>query len=97
MEEIFTQKFWILFQYTTKLDKGDYTIKLQIRHEKKDLLEKLSEISIAAIIKLPNPISLDVYASHSQALVFGKKLSLAGAVSGKTRLPLYISPIYSEK
>ena len=30
-----------MYQYTAKLEKGDYTLRLHVRHEKKDLLEKV--------------------------------------------------------
>jgi tripeptidyl-peptidase-2 len=58
-----------------KLDKGDYTIKMHIRHERRELLEKIIEIPIQLVQKLQNQISLDVYSSHHQATIFGKKSS----------------------
>ena len=33
--------FLHMYQYTAKLEKGDYTLRLHVRHEKKDLLEKV--------------------------------------------------------
>lgn len=58
-----------------KLDKGDYTIKMQIRHERRELLEKIVDIPIQLVQKLQNQISLDVYNSQHQATIFGKKSS----------------------
>lgn len=58
-----------------KLDKGDYTIKMHIRHERRELLEKIVEMPIQLVQKLQNQISLDVYSSQHQATIFGKKSS----------------------
>ncbi|XP_014283046.1 tripeptidyl-peptidase 2 isoform X1 [Halyomorpha halys] len=84
-------------KYTVKLEKGDYTIRLQIRHEKRELLEKLTELQMQIQCKLPSPISLDIYPSHSQALIWGKKLSGATIPCGRYRLPLYVAPLHGEK
>ncbi|KAL1115752.1 hypothetical protein AAG570_006042 [Ranatra chinensis] len=84
-------------KYTIKLEKGDYTIRQQVRHEKRDLLDKLTDIPMLIAQKLPNPVSLDVYSSHSQALVGGKKLSFATIPSGKYRLPIYVAPLHNDK
>lgn len=111
-ENEFESQLWMLFdsnkqlmasgdaypcKYTVKLEKGDYVIKLQIRHEKRDLLDKLSELPLQVSNKLPSPLHLDIYPSHAQALVFGKKLSGGTVPAGKYRLPLYISPLHGEK
>lgn len=58
-----------------KLDKGDYIVKMHVRHERRDLLEKITDLPIQLIQKLQNQISLDVYGTHHQATIFGKKVS----------------------
>ncbi|XP_014239284.1 tripeptidyl-peptidase 2 isoform X2 [Cimex lectularius] len=111
-ESEFESQLWMLFdsnkqyiasgdaypkKYNVKLDKGDYTIKLQIRHEKRDLLEKLFETPMMLWQKLQNPISLDVYATQHAAVLQTKKLNSGLVPSGTYRLPIYISPIQNEK
>ncbi|XP_076397926.1 tripeptidyl-peptidase 2 isoform X1 [Megachile rotundata] len=78
-----------------KLEKGDYTLKIHIRHEKKDLLDKLTEMPFLLSHKLSNPITLDVYASRSQAIIGGKKMIAASVPPGHI-LPLYIAPLSNE-
>lgn len=48
---------------------------MHVRHERRDLLEKILDLPIQILQKLPNPIILDVYSSHHQATIFGKKSS----------------------
>lgn len=78
------------------MEKGDYTIKLQIRHDKKEYLDKLTDTSMLLNQKLPTAISLDVYSSHSQAIIGDKKAAFGHALSSCT-LPLYIAPLSSDK
>lgn len=47
--------------------------------------------------KLANNISLDIYGSHSQALVQGKKLNYASIPTGCSFTPIYISPLHNDK
>lgn len=56
-----------------KLDKGDYTIKMHVRHERRELLDKIIDLPIQVVQKLQNQINLDVYSNHYQATIFGKK------------------------
>lgn len=79
-----------------KLDKGDYTIRLQVRHEKKDCLEKVSEASLLVNFKLANALTLDVYKSFNQAIIAGKKISTAQLLSG-THRPLYVAPLNNDR
>jgi tripeptidyl-peptidase-2 len=72
-------------------------IKQQVRHEKADLLEKLSDLPMLVMQKLSSPINLEVYSMHSQALIVGKKLSFASIPAGKYRLPIFIAPINNDK
>lgn len=57
------------------MDKGDYTIKMNIRHDRRELLDKIADLPIQLVQKLQNHLSVDVYTSHYQATIFGKKLS----------------------
>lgn len=78
-----------------KLEKGDYTLKIHVRHEKKDLLDRLTEMPFLVSHKLSNPINLDVYASQSQAIIGGKKMIAASVPPGHI-LPLYVAPLTNE-
>ncbi|XP_078038479.1 tripeptidyl-peptidase 2-like [Augochlora pura] len=78
-----------------KLEKGDYTLKMHVRHEKKDLLDRLVDMPLLLSQKLSNPITLDVYASQSQAIIGGKKMVAASIPPGHI-LPLYIAPMTNE-
>ncbi|XP_055627054.1 tripeptidyl-peptidase 2 isoform X2 [Toxorhynchites rutilus septentrionalis] len=110
-ESEFESQFWMLFDsnkmmigcgdaYSNdsylKLEKGDYMIRLQIRHEKKDWLEKISEANLLANIKLANSLSLDIYKSYNQAIISGKKVTTCAFPAGVTR-PIYLAPITNEK
>ena len=44
-------------KYPMKLDKGDYTLRLHIRHEKVELLERITDIDMTLYIKLNNDVS----------------------------------------
>ncbi|XP_076685935.1 tripeptidyl-peptidase 2-like isoform X2 [Andrena cerasifolii] len=78
-----------------KLEKGDYTLKMHVRHEKKDLLDRLTDMPLLLSQKLSNPITLDVYASQSQAIIGGKKM-VAASISPGHILPLYVAPMTNE-
>lgn len=79
-----------------KLEKGDYTIRLQVRHEKKDCLEKVSEASLLVNYKLASTLTLDVYKSFNQAVIAGKKITSAQLLSG-THRPLYVAPVNNDR
>nr|XP_012225494.1 PREDICTED: tripeptidyl-peptidase 2 [Linepithema humile] len=83
-------------QYTIqKLEKGDYTLKMHVRHEKRDLLERLTDMPLLLSQKLSTPINLDIYANHSQAIIGGKKMVAASIPPGHV-LPLYVAPLSNE-
>lgn len=68
---------------------------MQVRHEKRELLERLTEMPVLLTQKLSSQITLDVYASQSQAIVGGKKMVAASVPPGHI-LPLYIAPLTNE-
>lgn len=69
---------------------------MHIRHDKKDYLDKLADTPLLLNQKLPNPITLDVYNSHSQAVIGGKKAMFGHTICSST-VPLYIAPLSSDK
>lgn len=79
-----------------KLSKGEYTIKVQVRHEKKDLLEKVNEATLTATFKLSPPLGLDIYTSYKAALLGEKKVTSI-TVPASRPVPFYIAPLSAEK
>ncbi|XP_064541466.1 tripeptidyl-peptidase 2 [Drosophila montana] len=109
-EAEFESQMWMLFDvnktlvatgdahshtFFTKLEKGEYTVRLQVRHEKRELLEKISEANLIAAYKLANMLSFDFYDSYNQCIVSGRKITSA-KVRETTKM-LYIAPIAQEK
>lgn len=84
------------FQYTYRLEKGDYTVRLQVRHEKRELLERVKDVPLLIQHKLSSSLSLDVYSTHSNALVGGKKFSTQTLTRGEI-CPLYVTPLPDDK
>ena len=79
-----------------KVEKGDYVLKLHIRHEKKDLLDKMVDQPLLLNQKLPSALSLDVYGSWAQATTSGKKLEKGSLPQGQT-VPIYIAPLTDDR
>lgn len=111
-ESVFESQLWMLFDtnkmmiacgdaYSSgtniKLEKGDYTIRLQVRHEKKDLLEKVNDTALIIQHKLASNLALDVYDHYNQAVIGGKKsttVHLNGSVKPKC---FYVAALPNEK
>ena len=85
----------INFQYNVKLDKGDYTLLLQVRHEKRDQLEKLKDVVMLLNHKLPTPVTLDVYSSLPKAYA-AKKINSLTLLKGQI-YPLFVAPLATDK
>ncbi|XP_052750158.1 tripeptidyl-peptidase 2 [Galleria mellonella] len=83
-------------KYSVKLEKGDYVLRLNVRHDNRALLERLQELPVLVQQRLAQTIALDVYCSHSQAITGGKKFVTASLSNGTT-LPLYIAALPSDK
>lgn len=80
-----------------KLDKGDYIVKMHVRHERQDLLEKITDLPIQLVQKLQNQISLDVYGSHHQATISGKKSSNFIITPHSNLVTLHIGSLANDK
>ncbi|XP_035787655.1 tripeptidyl-peptidase 2-like [Anopheles albimanus] len=79
-----------------RLEKGDYTVRLQVRHEKRELLEKLTDANLIVNFKLPSSLSVDVHKSYNQVFTCSKKLTNCLLPAGACR-PIYLAPIGNEK
>jgi tripeptidyl-peptidase-2 len=110
-ENVYESQLWMLYdsnkqllqsgdaythQYSVKLEKGDYTIRVQVRHEKRDLLERLKDVALLVQHKLPAPLTLDAYSSHQMALTGGKKFSVVGLSKGAMS-PVYVTSLPEDK
>lgn len=47
--------------HSHKLIKGSYTVRFAVRHESKEVLDKLKEIPVSVVLKLPTKIKLKFY------------------------------------
>ncbi|KAK7483877.1 hypothetical protein BaRGS_00024894 [Batillaria attramentaria] len=82
--------------YNVKLDKGEYTILLQIRHEKRESLERLRDMVILLCRKLPATLGLDVYGTWSNALACGKKMTSVTLAKGAVT-PMFLGTLPDDK
>ena len=74
------------------MDKGDYVVKLQIRHESVPLLERLSDVPIHVQHKLQSSVSLTLYDSYRNAITDGKKFT-AQTLRPHTLCPIYVTSL----
>ena len=79
-----------------KVDKGDYTLLLQVRHDKKASLEKLKSLIVLLHFKLPSQLVYDLHTTWQAALVGGKKMNSA-AIKKTELLPVFCAPLPDDK
>ncbi|KJE96994.1 tripeptidyl-peptidase 2 [Capsaspora owczarzaki ATCC 30864] len=77
--------------YALKLDKGDYVVRLQLRHEKIDVLERCKDfpVMIERSLTKSQEVSLDIFPSYKAALANGARVR-AQTVAPGSILPCYI-------
>ena len=73
-----------------------YFCTLQVRHEKKDLLEKVNEVVMHASFKLASSVSLDIYKSFNTAILANNKKITSLPMTGSATKPIYIAPLSAE-
>ncbi|KAF2360373.1 Peptidase S8A tripeptidyl peptidase II arthropoda [Trinorchestia longiramus] len=84
-------------KYTIKLEKGDYVVRQHVRHEKTELLEKMQDMPMTIISKLPQEVKLDAHSTYYSSVTGGKKMGFTVMQPGET-LPVFFSmPNLQEK
>ena len=72
-------------------------MKAYIRHDRRDVLDKMTDLPMSLSLKLSTPISVDFYTSYTQASIMGKKCSSLTVPKGYT-VPIYATaPSINEK
>ncbi|XP_029189240.2 tripeptidyl-peptidase 2-like isoform X1 [Acropora millepora] len=82
-------------RYTVKLDKGDYVLKLQVRHDNKDQLEKIKDTVVLIEQKISSAVTLDTHSSRLASMKATKFSSCTRAVGSSC--PVYIMPLADDK
>ena len=84
-------------KWTVKVDKEDgYNLRLHVRGENKDLLDKMTDLPLSLSFKLPGSVSVDLYSSFANASTNGKKTNVMSVGKGAV-VPLYIGAINTDK
>ncbi|XP_071949542.1 tripeptidyl-peptidase 2-like isoform X2 [Antedon mediterranea] len=83
-------------QYTLKLEKGDYTLRFQVRHEKKEMLEKIKDMVMLIDQKLSTSFTIDMFPSVLSALNGKNKFNTMNLMAGNS-VPIFIPPIPDDR
>ncbi|KAH7932065.1 hypothetical protein HPB52_024918 [Rhipicephalus sanguineus] len=83
--------------YSTKLEKGDYVLRVHVRHEQSALVERLSDMPLELSHKLPSAIALDAYRSQGQAMIASAKKFAPLMTRPGAQVPVYLAPLPCDK
>uniref|UniRef100_UPI00398F64E6 tripeptidyl-peptidase 2-like n=1 Tax=Pristiophorus japonicus TaxID=55135 RepID=UPI00398F64E6 len=83
-------------RYSLKLDKGDYVIRLQIRHETLSELEHLTNLPFHISRKLQAALYLDIYRTHVNALRNRNKFGSL-TLPPKYTIPFHVTSLPDDK
>ena len=88
--------FPIHYKYTASLEKGDYTVRLFVRHEKIEMLERLKELSLHVRNSITG-VTQDIYTSHVGLLKGSGKKSGSRVVPRNSTVSYLFAPINDDK
>ncbi|KAI9187701.1 hypothetical protein H9P43_002092 [Blastocladiella emersonii ATCC 22665] len=81
-----------IYAKSIKLDKGDYTVRVQIRHDAVAVLEKLRDLPLALDFPAPKGASVDLYTTYADAVTRGSKLGKLTLTRGDRRVAFAVLP-----
>eukprot|EP01114_Cavostelium_apophysatum_P008446 TRINITY_DN2094_c0_g1_i2.p1 TRINITY_DN2094_c0_g1~~TRINITY_DN2094_c0_g1_i2.p1 ORF type:complete len:1234 (+),score=363.51 TRINITY_DN2094_c0_g1_i2:119-3820(+) len=76
--------------YVFKVGKGDYTVRLQLRHDSLDVLDLWKEIPVGIERKLTKQVPLKFYPDANSAITDGTKFDAGKKLKFDDRVPLYV-------
>lgn len=89
--------FPLHYKYCRTLEKGDYVVRLHIRHEKMDMVEKLKDVTLNLRHSLSSSVSQEIYTSYAGLLKGNGKKSGAERLSKNTDSSYFLNPIADDK
>ena len=79
-----------------KLPKGDFTVRVLLRHDSPETLRKLESMPLVLDRKLESAVELDVYDRLNEIALSGKKATAKSLVAGESR-PLFLAAAPDDK
>lgn len=86
-----------IYPETTTLKKGDYTIRVHLRHEDPTLLDKLKALPLVVDRALDSAVSVPVYATHGDAVKGTNAVTKERVLCPGERIALFLGPVQEDK
>ncbi|GAX82749.1 hypothetical protein CEUSTIGMA_g10175.t1 [Chlamydomonas eustigma] len=81
----------------TQLKKGDYTVRLMLRHDSQDMLDKLTNLPLVVRRRLESAVQLPVYTSKREAMSGGAPMSSEFLLRRGDSQALFLGPLPDDK
>lgn len=85
------------YKYSRSIEKGDYVVKLYIRHEKVEMIEKIKDVTLNLRHSLASSVSQDIYTSYAGLLKGIGKKNGSDQVVKNTETSYYLAPLLDDK
>lgn len=89
--------FPVIYKYASTIEKGDYIVKLFIRHDSIETLEKQKDISLYVRHTISGSLSQDIYLTHNSVIKSSGKKSGSERLLKNNEITYYINTIPDDK